>query len=329
MTKEIYDVIIIGGGPCGLFTAFYGGLRGAKVKIIESLPAIGGQLTALYPEKFIYDVAGHPKIRAKDLIENLEEQLSRFDVPIDLEEEIAELEKLDDELFRLVSKKGTEHFAKAIIITAGNGAFQPRKITEVNAEKYEESNLHYFVKQMDAFKGQNVLLLGGGDSAVDWALMLEPIANEVTLVHRRDQFRAHEQTVKELKQSKVNILTPYAVESFSGENQIERVKLKHVKDTDVKEIAVDAVLCNYGFVSKLGAISNWGLEIEKNSIVVNSKMETNMKGIYAAGDICTFPGKVKLIATGFGEGPTAINNAINYIDPKARLQPAHSTSLFE
>lgn len=329
MTKDVYDVIILGAGPAGLFTAFYGGLRGAKVKIIESLPNIGGQLTALYPEKYIYDVAGIPKIRAKDLIDNLKEQISRFDIPIELNEEIVSVEKImEEDIFRLLSKNCNEHYAKTIIITAGNGAFQPRKLNVENAEKFEKTNLYYYVKEMNVFKNKRVVLLGGGDSAVDWALMLEPIAKEITLVHRRDTFRAHEESVNQLKKSRVNILTPYIVKELKGEDRIERVVFEEIGGNNIIEMETDAVLCNYGFISRLGPINNWGLQIEKNSIVVNTKMETNIKGIYAAGDINTFPGKVKLIATGFGEGPTAINNAFKYINPDARLQPIHSTSLF-
>ncbi|MFD2628989.1 NAD(P)/FAD-dependent oxidoreductase [Oceanobacillus kapialis] len=328
MTEKLYDVTIIGAGPVGLFTAFYGGMRQASVKIIESLPHTGGQLTALYPEKYIYDVAGYPKVRAQELIDNLEEQANIFDPTIVLEQSIEEIERLEDESFKLVSNTGEIHYTKTIIITGGNGAFQPRRLEVGNCEEYEGVNLHYHVKDMNQYKDQNVVLLGGGDSAVDWALMLEPIAKKVTLVHRRDKFRAHEHSVEKLMESNVEILTPFVPNDIVASDRIEKVLFEEVKGDRQVELEVDAVLCNYGFVSSLGPIKNWGLEIEKNSIVVNSKMETNIPGIYAAGDICTYDGKVKLIATGFGEGPTAINNAKQYIDPKARIQPKHSTSMF-
>ncbi|MFB1051449.1 NAD(P)/FAD-dependent oxidoreductase [Paraliobacillus sp. JSM ZJ581] len=326
--QNVYDITIIGAGPTGLFTAFYGGLRQASVKIIESLPHIGGQLSALYPEKYIYDVAGFPKVRAQDLVNNLKEQLDMFDPTITLNQEIQEVERLEDGTFQLTTNTDV-HYTKTVIITAGNGAFQPRKLALKEAEAYESRNLHYFVDNMMQFKDKRVVLFGGGDSAVDWALMLEPIAKEVTLVHRRDKFRAHEHSVEKLMNSNVRILTPYVPEAFVGADQIEQVKLSEVKGENVVTIDVDDVIVNYGFISSLGPIKGWGLEIEKNSIVVNTKMETSIEGIYAAGDICTYPGKVNLIATGFGEGPTAINNAKAYIEPNARVQPKHSTSIFE
>lgn len=327
MSDKLYDVTIIGAGPTGLFTAFYGGMRQASVKIIESLPHTGGQLTALYPEKDIYDIAGFPKVGAQELVDNLEEQANLFDPTIVLEQSINTIERMEDDTFKLISDKEV-HYSKTIIITAGNGAFQPRRLNVGECDQFEDVNLHYHVKDMNQYKDQNVMLLGGGDSAVDWALMLEPIAKQVNLVHRRDKFRAHEHSVEKLLASNVEILTPFVPKAISGTKQIETVSLEEVKGDRKIEVDVDSVLCNYGFVSTLGPIKDWGLEIEKNSIVVNSRMETNIPGIYAAGDISTYPGKVKLIATGFGEGPTAINNAKQYIDPKARIQPKHSTAMF-
>lgn len=326
--RKVYDITIIGAGPVGLFTAFYGGLRDASIKIIDSLPHIGGQLSALYPEKYIYDIAGFPKVRAQDLINNLEDQLKMFEPTTCLGEAVEDVERLDDGTFKLSTNQDT-HYSKKIIITAGNGAFQPRKIKLKEAPAYEKRNLHYYIDNMMQFKDKRVVLFGGGDSAVDWALMLEPIAKEVTIVHRRDQFRAHEHSVKKMQESNVNIVTPFVPEALIGEDFIKQVKLKEVRGDRELTIEVDDVIVNYGFISTLGPIKDWGLEIEKNSIVVNTKMETNIEGIYAAGDICTYPGKVKLIATGFGEGPTAINNAKSSIDPKARVQPQHSTSLFD
>ncbi len=329
MTKELYDITVIGAGPAGLFTAFYGGMRQAKVKLIESLPHTGGQLTALYPEKYIYDVAGFPKIRAQELVDNLEEQLKLFEdtTTIALDETIETVEKLEDGTFKLTSQKGV-HYSKVIIITAGNGAFEPRKLNIEGCERFEHTNLHYFVKNMQQFEGQRVAVLGGGDSAVDWALMLEPIAEKVTIIHRREQFRAHEHSIAELEKSSVDILTPFVPKDLVGDDKIETLVLQETRGDQEVELDVDAVICNYGFISKLGPIANWGLEIERNSIVVNQKMETNIEGIYAVGDINTFDGKVKLIATGFGEAPTAVNNAMQYINPKARIQPRHSTSMF-
>ncbi|WP_108670675.1 NAD(P)/FAD-dependent oxidoreductase [Peribacillus acanthi] len=326
--QKVYDITIIGGGPTGLFTAFYGGMRQASVKIIESLPQLGGQLSALYPEKYIYDVAGFPKVRAQELVNNLKEQMAKFSPTVALEEAVEKLEKQDDGVFKLTTNKAT-HYSRTVIITAGNGAFQPRRIELESAAQYEGKNLHYFIDDLNQFAGQKVIVCGGGDSAVDWALMLEPIAKEVTIVHRRDKFRAHEHSVENLKNSKVVIKTPYVPTEIIGDGErISHVVLEDVNGENKETIDVDAVIVNFGFVSSLGPIKEWGFEIEKNSIVVNSKMETNVPGIYAAGDICTYEGKVKLIACGFGEAPTAVNNAKSYIDPKAKVQPLHSTSMF-
>ncbi|WP_075982759.1 NAD(P)/FAD-dependent oxidoreductase [Bacillus massilinigeriensis] len=327
--QKVYDITIIGGGPIGLFTAFYGGMRQASVKIIESLPQLGGQLSALYPEKYIYDVAGFPKIRAQELINNLKEQMAKFTPTVVLEQSVEKLIKQDDGIFMLTTDKET-HYSKSIIITAGNGAFQPRRLELESALQYEGKNLHYFIDDLNNFAGQKVVVFGGGDSAVDWALMLEPIAEKVTIIHRRDKFRAHEHSVENLQNSKVDIKTPFVpAELIGDENGVRQVVIQEANGEKQETIDVDAVIVNYGFVSSLGPIKEWGLNIEKNSIVVNSKMETNIPGIYAAGDICTYDGKVKLIACGFGEAPTAVNNAKAYIDPKARIQPLHSSSMFK
>ncbi|MFA9456698.1 NAD(P)/FAD-dependent oxidoreductase [Halalkalibacter sp. AB-rgal2] len=327
-STNMYDITIIGGGPTGLFAAFYGGMRQAKVKIIESMPQLGGQLSALYPEKYIYDVAGFPKVRAQELVDRLAEQASQFKPTIVLEQAVQELIKQEDESYIIQTDKDT-HFTKAVIITAGAGAFQPRRLEVEGASDYEGKNLHYFIRDLSAFAGQNVIVCGGGDSAVDWSLMLEPIAKEVTLIHRRDKFRAHEHSLDLLKKSNVKVLTPFQIQELIGDGEaINQVKLAEIKGSQTHTLDVDSVIVNFGFVSSLGPIKKWGLDIERNAIKVNTKMETNLPGIYAAGDVCTYEGKVKLIATGFGEAPTAINNAKTYIDPTAKVFPGHSTSLF-
>lgn len=326
--QKVYDITIIGGGPVGMFTAFYGGMRQASVKIIESLPQLGGQLSALYPEKYIYDVAGFPKVRAQELVNNLKQQMAKFEPAVVLEQSVEKLEKREDGAFKLTTDKEI-HYTKTIIITAGNGAFQPRRLELETAAHYENKNLYYFIEDLHQFAGKKVVIFGGGDSAVDWALMLEPIAEKVTIVHRRDKFRAHEHSVENLTNSRVDVKTPFVPAEIIGDgNAIKQVVLKNVNGETTDTVDVDAVICNYGFVSSLGPIKEWGLEIEKNAIVVNSKMETNTPGIYAAGDICTYDGKVKLIACGFGEAPTAINNAKAFMDPKAKIQPLHSSSMF-
>ncbi|TMN20871.1 NAD(P)/FAD-dependent oxidoreductase [Lentibacillus cibarius] len=326
--QEVFDVTIIGGGPTGLFTAFYGGMRQMKVKIIESMPQLGGQLSALYPEKYIYDVAGFPKNPAQEIVDDLKEQALQFNPTVVLNQSVQQFYKYDDEVFELITDKET-HLTKTIIITAGVGAFQPRPLKLEDANLYEGKNLHYFVNDINQFANQNVSICGGGDSAVDWALMLEPIAKNVNIVHRRDHFRAHEHSLKQLKQSNARICTPYAPAKLIGDDQgIHQMVIQKVKGEETKIVNLDALIVNYGFVSSLGPIKNWGLELEKNSIVVNSRMQTNIPGVYACGDIVTYDGKVKLIATGFGEAPIAISSAKSSIDPKARFQPKHSTNVF-
>ncbi|WP_138420556.1 NAD(P)/FAD-dependent oxidoreductase [Aquibacillus sediminis] len=324
-TENIVDSIIIGAGPTGLFAAFYGGMRDMSVKVIDSLPQVGGQLMALYPEKYIYDVAGFPKVLAKDLVQQLEEQAKQFDPEICLEENVQYVEKIEEQLFKVTTTK-TVHYAKTVLITSGAGAFQPRRLKHEKASKYEGNNLLYSITDLQAFKGKNVCVAGGGDSAVDWALMLEGVASKVTLVHRRDQFRAHEHSVQQLEQSAVQIKTPMIIDDLIGQDGfIERIVMKENKGDLTETLDVDALIVNHGFLSDLGAIKEWGLELDKNSIIVNEKTETNIAGIFAAGDITTHPGKVKLIASGFGEAPTAISQAKHYIDPNAKVQPPHST----
>ena len=324
--QELHDIIVIGGGPAGMFAAFYAGMRQASCKLIESMPQLGGQLAALYPEKYIYDVAGFPNIRAQDLVNRLTEQMNHFPITICLEEKVANVIKHDERKFEVVTDKGS-HWAKAIVITAGVGAFEPRRLELDEAARYEKQNLHYFVNDLNAFKGQKVLISGGGDSAVDWALMLEPIAEQVTLIHRRDKFRAHEHSVEQLMNSKVNVVTPKEISQLHGEERIEKVTIADCKTGDTFDLEVDAVIVNFGFISSLGPIAEWGFNIDNGSIIVDSRMETSIPGIFGAGDITTYPGKLKLIAVGFGEAPTAINNAKVYIDPDAKLSPGHSSNM--
>ncbi len=326
MNNEIVDITIIGGGPTGLFASFYAGMREMSVKIIDSLPQLGGQLIELYPDKFIYDVGGFPKILAKDLVANLVTQAHYAKPEIHLGETALSATR-DGDHFILQTDKGV-HLTRTILLTAGIGAFQPRKIGLAEEANFEGKTLHYGIKDLSVFKGKEVLVCGGGDSAVDWALMLEDIASNVSLVHRRERFTAHETSVNQLMSSKVNVLTSRAVKSIVGEDGIVNEVVLAQKDGTEEAMKVDHVIVNYGNISSLGAIKEWGLEMDRNSIVVNSRMETNIEGIYAAGDVTSYDGKVKLIAVGLGEAPTAVNHAKAFIDPKAKLQPLHSTSVF-
>jgi thioredoxin reductase len=323
--EEVYDITLIGGGPTGLFAAFYCGMRNASCNIIDSLPELGGQLATLYPEKNIYDVAGFPKIRAKQLVEQLKEQAFQYNPAVHLNEKVQDLHRRDDGIFELTTDKQV-HLSKSIIVCAGIGVFTPRDLPAAGASAYENKGIYYFIDDLEKFRNKNALVVGGGDSAVDFALMLEGVATNVTLIHRRDQFRAHEESVKRLESSAVHVKTFVELQAVTGAGKVEGAMLLNSKTNETEEIQIDAIISGLGFTASLGPIGEWGLEIENNEIIVNTRMETNIPGVYAAGDIVTYPGKVKLIATGFGEAPTAVNNAKTFIDPKAKLSPGHSSS---
>jgi thioredoxin reductase (NADPH) len=324
--RSSVDIAVIGGGPTGMFAAFYAGMRQATVAVIESMPQLGGQLAALYPEKMIYDVAGFPEVKAQELVDRLKKQMDLFHPLVFLEEQALNIVKHDERKFEIITDRGV-HWAKAVIITGGIGAFTPRKLTLPGADRFEQANLHYFVKDPSRFRNKRVVIAGGGDSAVDWALLLEKIASSVTIVHRRDQFRAMEHSIELLRQSQVRLMTPMEISGLHGTDRLTGVTLRHMQTDATTEIELDELIVSYGFVSSLGPIRNWGIRIENGSIVVDSRMETNIPGIFAAGDITTYPGKLKLIAVGFGEAPTAVNNCKVYIDPNAKLSPGHSSNM--
>lgn len=320
LERDIFDVTIIGGGPTGLFSAFYAGMRELKTKIIETLPVLGGQVEVIYPEKNIFDIGAFPYIKGSDLIDQLEKQLEPFDPTICLEESVLEISKNEEEIFELTTNEGV-HYTRTILIATGQGSFEPRKLTFDYPIQYEEENLHYYVKELETYRDKVVAIAGGGDSAVDWALTLEPIAKKVHIVHRRDKFRAHEASVSYLKNSSVDIKTPYVPIKLLGNQQIiETLRLQKRRKDEYIDLPVDYFIVNFGFISENKQLVKWGLDTLHNSIVVNQKMETNIPGIYAAGDVTTFEGKVKLIATGFGEAPTAINSLIQYLNPDKLIQ---------
>lgn len=323
--EPLLDVTIIGGGPTGLFAAFYAGLRGMRTKIIESLDHLGGQLTTLYPEKFIYDVAGFPAVLAKTLTAELIRQAAQYQPEIILNERVNHLRRLDAETIELVTEGG-RHYSRTVVITAGGGAFSPKRLPGREYAAYEGRGLHYFITDLQQFRGKEMVVLGGGDSAVDWALNLKRVTDRITLVHRRDQFRAHEDSVSKLYASGVEIRTFHELKALHGEGRVEAVTLYDNRTMAETTLPADAVLVNIGFASTLGPIHEWGLTLDRDGIVVTSKMETNLPGIFAAGDVVSYPGKLKLIATGFGEAAIAVNHAKVFIDPESDSFPGHSST---
>lgn len=327
--QDVYDVTIIGGGPTGLYAAFYGGMRQLRVKIMESMPQLGGQIAALCPGKPIYAAPGYAKVSGDAFVEELMEQAYLFDPTVVLNQTLQTIEKTRDGLF-ILSTADDVHYSRTILITAGAGALQPRRLKMENAAQYEKQNLHYFIKDRNRFKGRNVFICGGGNSAVDWALILEPIAASVTLCHRRNQFRAHEQSVEKLMKSSVHVLTPFYLMAISGDKQqLQEVVIQEINEERKEIYETDDLIIQYGFDSSIRPTQDWGLHIEKNAIGVDAQMETNIEGIFAAGDITTYKNKVKLLATGFGEAPIAISNIKSYLHPESREQSKHHTKLLE
>jgi ferredoxin/flavodoxin---NADP+ reductase len=334
-THALTDLTIIGGGPTGLFALFYAGMRGASARLVDALPELGGQLTALYPEKYIFDVAGFPKVLAKDLVRSLTEQASQFHqeagLPTYLGQRVIGLEEMEGH-FELVTE--TDRFpTRAVVIAAGIGAFRARRLPQPFAEAWYGRGVHELVQPPESYRDQHVVIVGGGDSAFDWCAQLRDKAASVTLVHRSDRFRAHAATVSEVQSAaaandgRVAIHTFHELEAILGEQHLSSVKLKHVKTKETIDVTADVILPMLGYVSDLGALLEWGLNIEKDEIIVNSQMETGRAGIYAAGDITTYPGKLKLIASGFGEAAVAVNQAVHWIYPDKKIAPGHSSNL--
>ena len=335
---EIRDITVIGAGPVGLITSFWAGMREASSRIVDSLPELGGQLTTLYPEKWIFDVPGFPRIVAKDLVEQLREQsIEQFGVPVHLETTADRVDYEPDpedperNILRLKTDRG-DLLTRTIVIAGGHGAFEPKKLPGFDMGPWEGKGAHYLVGEKSAFAGKRVVIVGGGDSACDWVLNLLDTAAEITLVHRRDGFRAHEVTVNEIMQAaeagKVDVRTPYQIREVAGNGGIERVTLFHSEDDGAEPVHVDcdAVLLQLGFKTALGPLKEWPLDVEKGAIKVDPVMKTSMEGVWAAGDITTFDGKLKLIATGFGEAAIAVAQAVHHIRPEMKIQPKYSTN---
>ena len=332
--KAVYDITIIGAGPVGLAAAYYAGHREASVCVIESLEQLGGQVAAVYPEKHVFDVAGHPKVQGQTLAELCAEQGLQFGAEVVLGEEVKDLARIGqngDEVLALTTDAGRRIHTRAIIVTAGHGAFEPRKLGLEGIDAWEGKGLHYFVRQKDAFKGKNCVIVGGGDSALDWTLGLQDTAKlPVTLVHRRDRFRALESSVSAARrleeEGKVRILVPAEVREIRGNGRLETVLVENTQTCETEEIRCDALITLLGFHSHLGSIADWGLELHgRRQILVEPRtMETSLPGVYAAGDVAGYEGKITLITIGFGEAAIAANNAIARIRGE-KVQPKYST----
>ena len=315
------DLLIVGAGPAGLFGAYYAGFRGLSVAVVDSLPELGGQVSALYPEKLILDVAGFPSIKGRELVEQLVEQAATAK-PTYLLDRTANALKSHDEGVRMDLDDGTVVNAKVVIITAGIGKFTPRALPAGNG--WEDRGLVFFVPSFAEYAGRDVVIVGGGDSAFDWAHSLEPIAKSVTLVHRRDKFRAHQATVDAVLEGATEVITNAQVTALQGENHVESVEIT-TNDGEVLTRPAQTVVAALGFIADLSAMEEWGLEFEKRHIRVDMAMRTNVPRIFAAGDITEYDGKVRLIAVGFGEVATAVNNSAVIVNPDAHVFPGHSS----
>jgi ferredoxin/flavodoxin---NADP+ reductase len=330
----IVDITILGAGPAGLAAAYYAGHRDASVRIIESLEQLGGQVAAVYPEKHVYDVAGHPKILGTKLVDLCAEQGLQYGAEVRLGEEVQTLERLSqngEELLAVDTDKGGPYLSRVLIITAGHGAFEPRKLGIEDIDEWEDKGVHYFVREKDVFRDRTCVIVGGGDSALDWTLGLQDTARPpIALVHRRDNFRALESSVNEARalegEGRVRIFTPCEVREIHGDGSVQAVTIENTKTGENEQVPCDALITLLGFHSHLGAIADWGLELHgKRQIKIDpTTCETSLPGVYAAGDVAGYEGKITLITIGMGEAAIAANNAIAHIRGE-KVQPKYST----
>jgi thioredoxin reductase (NADPH) len=316
------DVLIVGAGPSGLYGAYYAGFRGLTCAVVDALPEAGGQVTALYPEKMIFDIAGFPSVRGKDLVGNLVAQAAPFTPTYLLGEQAVSYEHIGDAVL-ITTASGTVVRAKAVVVTGGIGTFNPRPLP--GGAEWEGRGLSYIVPSYAPYRDKDVVVVGGGDSALDWALGLEPVARSVTLVHRRDAFRAHAHSVKLLRDSTVSLCIPAQVVGLSGSERVEAVRVRNTDTKEVTELPAQEVVAALGFTADITPLEAWGLDVQERHIVVDTTMATNLPRVFAAGDITEYPGKVRLISVGFGEVATAVCNAATVIDPEATVFPGHST----
>jgi thioredoxin reductase (NADPH) len=318
------DALIVGAGPAGLYAAYYAGFRGLSVAVMDSLPEIGGQVSAMYPEKMIYDVAGFPAVRGRDLVAGLAAQAARYRPTYALGEEAGTLDYMDG-LPVVTASSGLRIRAKFVVVTGGIGTFTPRRLGAL--ARFEGSGLAYFVPQPDDYRDKDVVIVGGGDSAFDWALTLVPLARSVTLVHRREKFRAHEALVRQVAERPVAIITSAEVVAGHGNGSLEAIDVLHKQSRRTQRVEAQAVVAALGFIADIRPLEAWGLEITERRIVVGTTMATALPRVYAAGDITEYPGKVRLMSVGFGEAATAVNNAVAVLFPGTSLFPGHSSDL--
>jgi len=323
------DIIIIGAGPTGLFTVFEAGLLKLRCHLIDYLPQPGGQLTEIYPKKPIYDIPGYPSVLAGELVDNLMKQIEPFKPEFTLGERAETITKLDDGKFQIETDKGTKLIAPVIAIAGGLGVFEPRKPPLENIEKYEDKGIEYIIKDPEFYRDKQVVIAGGGDSALDWTIFLANVAKKVTLVHRRNEFRGALDSVEKVHElfenGKIDLIKESQVIGLNGEDKLESVEIQH----DIKgkfHVETDHFIPLFGLSPKLGPIGNWNLEIEKNAIVVDTfDYQTNIPGIYAIGDINTYPGKLKLILCGFHEATLMVQSAFKIIHPDKKLSFKYTT----
>ena len=329
MAKDFRDITIIGGGPTGLFAAFYAGMRGTSCRIVDSLPELGGQLAALYPEKYIYDVGGFAKVLAKDLVKGLVEQALQFDPDVVLDEQVHALDCAGDHF--VLNCAGGSYRTRTVVIAGGKGAFEPMPLKCPGYEEFMHNGVEYAVRDPEMFRGRKVMIVGGGDTALDFVIMLKDVADSLTLVHRRDGWRAHVATVtlveKAAEAEEIDLRTFYEVRTIHGDSSVERVTIFDNRTDKETTLECDAVLSCVGFKPDLGPIKSWGLKVEKNRILVDALMATSVPGVFAAGDVVNYEGKLDLIATGFAEAAVAVNNAVHHVDPTARVNPGHPTNM--
>ncbi|WP_047247222.1 NAD(P)/FAD-dependent oxidoreductase [Maribacter thermophilus] len=325
------DILIIGAGPTGLFAVFEAGLLKLKCHLIDALPQPGGQCSEIYPKKPIYDIPGFPEVLAGDLVDNLMEQIKPFQPTFTLGERAETIDKLEDGTFVVTTNKGTKHNAPVVAIAGGLGSFEPRKPLLENLAQYEDNGIAYMIKDPEIYRDKKVVIAGGGDSALDWSIFLTDVASEVTLVHRRNEFRGALDSVEKVQQlkneGKINLITPAEIVGLHGEDKLESVTIKKsAAEVEHITLEVDNFIPLFGLSPKLGPIANWGLEIEKNAIKVDTfDYQTNVPGIYAIGDVNTYPGKLKLILCGFHEATLMCQSAYQRIFPDKKYVMKYTT----